>query len=814
MAEANSSQNFQPLLKQLIATNLPVLNLKGVVKVEETSFFLKILKSPDNQTTPISNLDPLKALKEHKRIVVLGEAGTGKSTLLKWLAVAALRGQFEETATLPVIISLPEFVGKKSPRLFDYILERLEETTGSPRLALIEKLLAGQVLLLFDGLDAIQSNRDGERVMIYRLVADQLIRLARHYPRALIAITCRRTGWLDNLPGYVPLQLVESEWEDIQDYIGRWSNLRQPELFQPLTLALLRSVGLRSLAGTPLLLALICLVYEQRGSLPHSRSELYEWCVEVMLEKAEETGIPQVLNALYKQALLRKIALYFHQRGQHDFPREQLVQVIQPFLHELKVNTGATKALLAELVSEYGLLREQSPGIYSFAHFSFQEYFTAEAIAENQQYNLIEGVLGEAWWQEVIILMAGMSGAERLFQILQTASLEQPQLLSLACRCLANQPRLDNPDPAFAILVEAMQMVLDVGKPAQEKAPVVEALSQIKDLAMVNYFSQLFQMRDIQQFLHGDLYALVILNLVQMGIPESFPVVFQLLQQPDISVDNKLKLIEAVVIVGGNSGSIAELRLLLPTLSGPVRAKALLVLLQQGDLTLLAPAVVLLRNRQLGRKLKHRLLNALGRLVAPAEFLKLALPILTVKSNSDPTLQHRALDVIINRGGMDSLLKLLDQLYHHPERYSAQLQARIVEIAGWRGGMAVVPNLLPLLDVPMRTLEPKSPLDNNLKQQALKIVRSLANSSHTVELRHWLRQAHIDYFSQQIAFLLMSMDASEENRAISARFFNTGQADQPDIACPVSPQKKEPLGQEPEIIPLAGDGIEYIYNLQ
>ena len=763
----------EKLLADESLTTLQILNLKGIMKIEEASIFLKLYNVSPGENKQLPSLSPATALGYYRRLVVLGDAGAGKTTMLKWLAVGAAQGQSESLPEIPVLISLPEFVRSRSPRLLDYTLARLEQTTGARRAFLEEKLAQGRLLLLFDGLDAIQSRPDADIEMIYRVVAGQLVQFAKKYPRAMTVVTCRRAGWRGELQGFVPLQLIEFDWEDIQDFIRYWTASHRPELFRPLSIALLQNVGVRSLAATPLLLALICLVFERRGTLPQRRSEVYEWCVQVLLEEADRQASPQRLTAPYKQALLRKIALHFHQRGQRDFPREELLQVITPFMREMAVSQEAIEAVLAELVSEQGLLREQGEGLYGFAHISLQEYFTAEAIAENQQYGVIGAILDQPWWQEVVILLAGLGDADRILHLILEATLARPQVLSLACRCLANQPPVNNPDLAYAMLVEAMQLVLDIGKPAAEKALVVEALSQIKDPAVVNYFSQLFQMRQIQQFLRWDLYARVILNLVQLGFAESYPVVFQLLTRPEIDSDLKQKLIDAAVIVGETDGALMDLRTTLPSLSGDVRAKAILMLLQRGDITLVAPAMVMLHERQINPNLKRRLLGALSSLLNPTEFLKQVLPLLREKNTDERTLQMRSLDLAVRRGGLDSLLKLLGYLYEKPDRFTTEVGRRIVLLAGRYGGSEVIPALLNLLDAPLRTIEQKAPLDETLKRQALAAIMILATPAQASDLRQWLRQAHPDYYSQCIAFLLQTFDHNDESRTLVNRFLSS-----------------------------------------
>lgn len=763
------------LLSDPTLNDLRVLNLRGVLKVPETSIQLKPYeKKITHSQRQVETITPIPAVGQWRRLVVLGDAGAGKTTLLRYLTLMSATGHAPGLPDLPVLISLPEFVRSRATRLLDYTFEQLERYMGERRAYLQDRLENGHILLLFDGLDEIQSDRDGDAQMVYQIVADQLSKLAKRYPRANIVVTCRRAGWRGISGDFVAYELVEFDWEDIQDFIRRWAAGRQrPEMFRPLATALLQSASVRALAANPFLLALICLVYEQRGMLPQRRSELYQWCVQVLLEAGDRKP-GQLLNSLQKQALLRKIALHFHRAGQRDFPRTELLKVISPFLRELKLTPEVIARLLAELVSEQGVLREQGEGVYGFAHLSLQEYFVAEALAENQDYRTVAGSLHQAWWHEVIVLLTGLGDADAVLRMCIEAQGNRATLLNLACRCLANQPPVTNFDLAYAVLAEAMQTVLDIAVPVPQKAPVVEALSQIKDPLIVQYFSQLFAMRDVQTMLRWDLYARVILNLVQLGFAESYHVVFQLLHRAEIDADLKQKLIDAAVIVGEGDAATQSLREMLPVFSGDVRAKAILVLLQKGDFTLVPHAAVLLREKHIQLNLKRRLLMAIGNILPPAEFLKQTLPLLRDNGQTEPEIQMRALELAMRRGGNDAIIVLLNKLVEHPERFSPELRRRLLLLAGRFGGSDVVNHLLPLLDTEReRTLERPAAISDTLKGQALAAIAALVSAEHVLTLRQWLRrQSRIDQYTQAIAILTRQFGDTPDTRQIVGKFLD------------------------------------------
>ena len=103
-----------------------------------------------------------EALREKKRVVVLGDPGSGKSTLLKHLA---LRLAKDPEAPLPILLPLNAFARALSHHpvnlqayLAEYFKERAQVVAALG--PLFEAALAeGKAVILLDGLDEVQSER-------------------------------------------------------------------------------------------------------------------------------------------------------------------------------------------------------------------------------------------------------------------------------------------------------------------------------------------------------------------------------------------------------------------------------------------------------------------------------------------------------------------------------------------------------------------------------------------------------------------------------------------------------------------------------
>ena len=69
------------------------------------------------------------------------------------------------------------------------------------------------------------------------------------------------------------------------------------------------------------------------------------------------------------------------------------------------------EAVLAEIVEQHGIFAEQSRGLFSFAHLTFQEYYAAKYLAESPAPDALESLMARVTddkWREVFLLTASL----------------------------------------------------------------------------------------------------------------------------------------------------------------------------------------------------------------------------------------------------------------------------------------------------------------------------------------------------------------------------------------------------------------------
>ncbi|RLC60169.1 MAG: hypothetical protein DRI80_11300, partial [Chloroflexota bacterium] len=249
-----------------------------------------------------------QALREHPRLVVLGDPGSGKSTFLKYLALAFAEGPEAtrerlglDEVRLPILIPLNEYALalREEPDLSPTdFLPRYFRRLGLPDLGpLLSRVLErGQAALLLDGLDEVASPEER------RALAVMVRQLAAAYPRNRFVVTSRIAGYgAAPLGGdFATLTIAPFEQEDIRRFAHRWSLAyetagregeppppivqRAEERAEDLIRAITGHPAIERLATNPLLLTILALIHYQGTRLPGQRVELYRLCVEALAE--------------------------------------------------------------------------------------------------------------------------------------------------------------------------------------------------------------------------------------------------------------------------------------------------------------------------------------------------------------------------------------------------------------------------------------------------------------------------------------------------------------------------------------------------
>ena len=416
--------------------------------------FVPLRLLPDGRSDRAAELAEL--LYQGHSVVVRGDPGTGKTTLLYFLALlcagrATLPGYAAPQGRVPLFIPLRDFVRlqKDQPDLtfLGYLEARARsdlQLSEAHRFFFESALRMGDAVVLLDGLDEVGRASGRQRI------ARAIEAFRRDFPDCPFWVTSRIYGYTADvrLPTaeFTHYRLAPLGDSDIVDFVTRWYALQlshnpreREERIASLTRAIAHTPSVRRLAGNPLLLTLTAFIHHGLKQLPQGRGELYDKCIEMLLrtwqEAKYEDGTPPAappaelppLPLQTQRDYLAHLALRAQERHRDTapedarglIPRSEAEACLAERHHESARRTrpdltpaqarDEMKLFIDYISDRTGLLLDRGDGQLSFIHLSFQEYlaasvFTYRSEPPQERVDFFLRHLGKPAWEEVLLL--------------------------------------------------------------------------------------------------------------------------------------------------------------------------------------------------------------------------------------------------------------------------------------------------------------------------------------------------------------------------------------------------------------------------
>ncbi|MFF3767100.1 NACHT domain-containing protein [Streptomyces sp. NPDC001922] len=451
---------------------------------------------------PVSRLPADQAFSGHDRVFLRGVAGSGKTTLVQWLAVSAARQDDAATPSrlrdrIPFVLPLRSLIrdgaGLPAP---DRLLSAVNcPVAGAQPAGWADRVLTeGRGLLLVDGLDEIpERHRTRTR--------DWLRDLLTAFPGNLWLLTSRpsavREGWLAD-EDFTELTLAPMSRGDVSAFIRRWHAAarldtddtgRLDGYEQALLTAVETKQDLARLATNPLMCGLLCALHrDRRGHLPRGRKELYDAALSMLLSRRDRErdmhGPDSVeLSEEPQIQLLQRLAYWLIRNGRTELERDHARRVIADALPAVPAAAaqGDADRIFGHLLVRSGLLREPATGTVDFVHRTFQDYLGARAAVEAWDIGLLINNATDAQWEDVIRMSVAHARprerADLLTQLLArgdraTDAAERSRVHLLAMACLEHATELD---PAVRTEVEQRAARIIPPRSVEEARALAEA---------------------------------------------------------------------------------------------------------------------------------------------------------------------------------------------------------------------------------------------------------------------------------------------------------------------------------------------------
>ncbi|NEP50939.1 MAG: NACHT domain-containing protein, partial [Moorea sp. SIO3C2] len=401
-----------------------------------------------------------------RKVMLLGAPGSGKTTLMNYVAVMLAQKQPEAIGLgqdidwLPILIDIWDWAEYSNISILEYARQFAEKNLlvkSLPKGFFEHWLEDGRTVILLDGLDHVTEPAKGEQVV------GKIKDFIQQFPNNWVIITSDNDRYHNsNFPWnffwdqefyHYQIQLFDDS--KIEEFIQRWyysqiqDKAEAQRLKESLSNLLSEHQQIKLLAQNPLLLTIITLIHRYHFRLPLERYQLYDQAVDLLLtswDNQPDINQPDISNNQKLKylglndcrRLMERLGYWMHtqdskkekdkkdKEGKIVINRDELIawfgreiQTIKQIqLYEAKAEAKRLVNVISVRVAartehRTGILTQQGFDGYAFIHKIFQDYLCAQEInyqADNEGnfdiiLNHIQDYLHDSHWQDVLLLI-------------------------------------------------------------------------------------------------------------------------------------------------------------------------------------------------------------------------------------------------------------------------------------------------------------------------------------------------------------------------------------------------------------------------
>lgn len=408
---------------------------------------------------------PFIELEERKEnTLIIGEAGTGKTTLLRrlFLHIIEVNEQKMSKTPIPILIEIKKLdFGEEKDCITKAIREafiRFSPTGLAPELS--SNLSDGSFVILLDGLDELVSEEQIKTVIL--LIEDY----SNRFPGNRLVITSRTHEILDDptiLPGFKVYQVNNLDIKQMESFIENWfgDNI---QISGKLKKFISSPIALHGLPATPLVLSLIAILFETGNKeIPANLTELFQKYTELALGRWDVSkDISQQFEWRIKEFILRRISW--------ELIQQHKVEINYQDLKRISLQSSSDRGLkidpdlfFKEVISRSELLVQNDEGDYEFKHRVFRDYFCGLEINSlpDPKSFVTNKLLDGEWFYSIFFASGLQPDSEDYLRIaldLTGESIEKQLPYAYTLGLLAQSKYL----APLAIKIEAVKSILDL----------------------------------------------------------------------------------------------------------------------------------------------------------------------------------------------------------------------------------------------------------------------------------------------------------------------------------------------------------------
>jgi predicted MPP superfamily phosphohydrolase len=462
----------------------------------------------DDRTTDIETL-----IGKYPHLLIEGDAGSGKTTLIKHLAFCLATGRLQDikasdlTGWLPVLIFVKDLKGfftseaynADAPLTVEILLDYYCHFTGQAldRQTIDRFCRAGRAIFLLDGLDEIDPAFRERVVNTFALLKNlnkgcRIVLSGR--PHGIAGAARQKFGKHH-------VRILSLDQQQVESFIRKWfqhiytdSSAMGGTTANAMISEVRAHPAIEQLIENPLMLTATCILYYGGKQLPGQRAELYKKFVNNLLHR--RFGEPEKILTFLSTLAFKMFEA--HYRGADKF---FAVERLEGIFHRSKQeDPRAYRKRLEKRFSDIELrcgLLVPSEGQYSFRHLTFQEYLTAVYIVDNHTdyVRAIETHWDDPRYEEVIELYIGyLSIKNKLWtntivqKMLEGDDKESFYRWRLAARALLDIHPGRRDIDVVDMAAEKLRVIIEKGAAAEVLADAGETLGRLGDRRDLEWF--------------------------------------------------------------------------------------------------------------------------------------------------------------------------------------------------------------------------------------------------------------------------------------------------------------------------------------
>ncbi len=338
----------------------------------------------------------------NKHIVILGQPGAGKTTLMKFLCQSIMLDEnfYPNLFKLPIIIRLRELEIKtsnsedKNP-IISYLFESLGLVLTKDKSETIIKdedlLLAKErvlfpllenisPLIILDGYDEIPNNKAKE------IVLNEFKRLTLNLNIARVMLTSRSSEYNFSIENTMVLEICPLDDSQIKMFATKWlGNIEKADDF----FKNLKESPFADTAIRPLALSHLCAIFERVGKIPDKPKTVYKKIINLLLEEWDEQRSVKRISSYGNFEIDRKfdflcrLAFEITTKSRKTIFNEIILKsTYEKICFDFGLLKKESDNVVKELEGHTGLIIQSGYNDYEFAHKSIHEFLCAEYLVK------------------------------------------------------------------------------------------------------------------------------------------------------------------------------------------------------------------------------------------------------------------------------------------------------------------------------------------------------------------------------------------------------------------------------------------------